>query len=450
MCKKGMASNGNRTLREKEKNGVTSPRSLSRKTASSKVGNGNTKTFSRTSRDIASSAETQLALAKYRRKVKKLTQKLTGIEEQKNAEIEQIRGESLKVKEETEKILEEKKKTPQVVLIRKELAALRTENEHLMKQNEKLYQNCRNLRINKMRLEQFGLGNGDYYEQLENHYQRAVGENKRLAVMEAEARKEAIEAQQLFVKFTNTAHADHRLKKMYRKSLKRILKKAEAASVRPALLLKLYDIFQAVEKYEGTINNSLPFDPLKESGGNSVDGATELKSSEKRRSKKSKREKKTPYRGVDKTKSAVNICIAGKDHKRSSKTKSSTFDNKLVESTGLEKSPKFSVARRLSTQTSTWNAKPSSTPAPPRPVVRRASTSLTSFDLKDTKKKTSSSSKKIKNGKPNSASFNVGYSSSQLYDDDDDSEPEDRKGAQADGDGSESSGWSSTDSDSFG
>ena len=425
-----------RNWSEKEKFGVSPKNSSesSSKKKSSKNGtsksstSGSSKSSSskkQKAEDVALSADTQLAMAKYRRKVKKLNQKLADIEEEKTSELKEIEKETKKMKDETKKL---SKKQDRMGLTNKEIESLKEENAALMKKNEKLKTNSRNLRINQMRLEQYSLGNGDYYDQLEKHHEKAKRENKRLTAMEEEWKEKATEADQKYEQYTNGSHVEQRLKKMYRKNAKKMIRKAEAASVDPGLLLKLYDILQDVEKYEEKIDEKIPFSPLKQIDDN---GDDEGEVSTKKKDKKSK--KKDPTRGVNKSKSSA---IIGSSEK-TDKSKKSKKKNDRV----LTKSNSISINRRASASVATLALKD-------KPLsARRASTSMAiALQEQKAKKKTQKESKKKPKKKSRKASSKKS-ANFRVYDDNSSSE-EGQAPNDVEYDDSESSGWSSTDSDS--
>ena len=210
---------------------------------------------------VASTADTRLAMVKYRRKEAQLSQKLKEIEEAKKAELGEIHDETRKLKEQTKKLAGKQR---EIGLTKKEIATLREENESLEAQNEKLKKNNRNLRINNMRLEDFNSGtNRDYREKLQKHVDRKEKEHKRLATMESETIEELREAEHRLATTTDNAFSEQRLKKMYCRDAQKTIRMAEAASVNAALLLKLYDILQDVDKYEEAIDGDLPFGPVK-------------------------------------------------------------------------------------------------------------------------------------------------------------------------------------------
>uniref|UniRef100_A0A7S2YDA2 Uncharacterized protein n=1 Tax=Entomoneis paludosa TaxID=265537 RepID=A0A7S2YDA2_9STRA len=142
---------------------------------------------------------------------------------------------------------------------KKELEKLKKENAAFRTKLEALNKNCRNLRINNMRLETSNGNQDEYYKQLKNHHDRCVQDNERLIEVEREYKGKIGELEEMLELRTSYAMAEHRTKLAYRRIVMTFVDKVDQSQRDEVLSLKLHEYLEQVEPFEAKADEPIPF-----------------------------------------------------------------------------------------------------------------------------------------------------------------------------------------------
>jgi len=195
------------------------------------------------------------------RRANALQKQLEAIEVQKQDDLQQIRNDAQRQQDEYTRLAQG---AEQLTWNRQEIQRLKADNAKLRAQQDKLATNMRNLRINNLRLEQFGQDHADYHERLVRHHAIQVATQTSLAAQEQDLQQQIQQAQQTLDLFTAGSYAEHKSKHAHRTVCQTAVDRLQQADYHASLALTA---FAALEKVEDHYQDKLeqgdapPFPP---------------------------------------------------------------------------------------------------------------------------------------------------------------------------------------------
>lgn len=203
-------------------------------------------------------------ILEHARKEKELLQRLAEIQNQTQRDLRALEEKVVNYKNEISARAKAKKEKYKdrydaIQRQREDMDKIKKENAHFRERNEILKKNCRNLRINNLRLEKSIASQEEYAANLKEHHNRCVKDNQRLIDVEKGYRKKVLELRASLQTRTAYAVTEFRTKNRYRETVRKFFKMVEKCQD-DALNFKIMDIqdnFELLEKKNA--GSTIPF-----------------------------------------------------------------------------------------------------------------------------------------------------------------------------------------------